>query len=130
MDDVLDFLIAAVILVAYGALCAIIMLPVKKLIFNWEQRLRILCLSCFYAGLYGFGILSSGPGDPGFAFPLPILPATFISLWNWIPIKAFIFNIILPFTFWWFLILIVMMANHQIQRRRNMKKGKNKPKFL
>jgi hypothetical protein len=74
--------------------------------FNKYFSLTILSFS--YALFFGLGILGSG-GDPGFAFPFPIVWAGLVYIWEWSKWTFFINGVMIPFLLWWVLIFVIMV---------------------
>jgi len=92
---------------------------ILKRLASTNPYLKLLVLSFCYAMIFGIGILGSNGGDPGFAFPFPIILAALIYIWEWPEVKFFITGVVFPLGFWWTLIFIVMLMKDAIKRRRN-----------
>ncbi len=95
-----DDVIVIGIIIAYFALGYFICRLVDKLTSRLNKYLQFLILSVFYTLFFGIGISGSG-GNPGFAFPSPILVAIILGLWKWIPTNLFVNGVIIPFFIWW-----------------------------
>lgn len=73
-------------------------------------------MSFSYAMIFGIGMVGGG-GDPGFAFPFPVILTGLIDIWTWVEINLFFTGFILPLAFWWTLIFIVMLIKERMARR-------------
>lgn len=85
-----------------------------------DVRIRLPILAGIYAGFFGIGILGGG-GDPGFAFPAPIAVATALGVWLWIDWAPFVRGVVIPFIFWWVLIVAYMVFSRWIKQRGRVK---------
>jgi hypothetical protein len=113
-----DFLIGALIIGGYILVAVLIARLARRLLAGSRSLGGSLALAGIYAGLFGVGIAGGG-GDPGFAFPAPVSVAAGIGVVSWIPWKPFLRGVIIPFVFWWILILAFIMISDWIKRRRS-----------
>ena len=74
-------------------------------------------LSFSYALIFGLGILGFGKGDPGFAFPFPIILTGIIELLSWEETMIYMRSVIIPLFFWWALIFVVMFILDIVNRK-------------
>ena|SRR5687768_17161043 len=112
----MDYLYGAAIILGYLIVAILLARLVHYLTSDLSFSLRLISRSFLYAFIFGIGLLSYGPGEPGFGIPMPILPAAFFAYWDSIPIESFIDGIVTPFLFWWGLILLLMLIVRYYQR--------------
>jgi len=113
-----DYLIGFFILFGYLSVGFILIRLIRKWTISLNMYLKLIILSLSYASIFGIGIVGGG-GEPGFAWPCPIIVAGLFDIWIWIEIKYFFNGIIIPLIFWWTLIFVVMLV---IKKRREIKK--------
>ena len=89
---------------------------IRQILKPFNKYLSLAVLSFAYALFFGLGILGSG-GDPGFAFPFPILWTGLIYVWEWSPWLLFINGVMIPLIFWWVLIFVVMIIKLYLKVR-------------
>ncbi len=78
---------------------------------------QLIIISFLYTIFFGIGLIGGG-GDPGFAFPFPLLLIAMFDIWVWVEWKIFINGFIIPLFFWWLLIFLIMLLRYWIKRRR------------
>jgi hypothetical protein len=112
----LDYIQGLAILAAYFGSAYFLI----RLIIKWakplSQNWRIVTLSFSYSLIFGIGLLG-GEGDPGFAFPCPIVVAGIFDIWFWTSVSSLITGVIIPFAFWWAIIYLIMLYRHKNSKR-------------
>jgi hypothetical protein len=113
----MDYLIGFLLFAGYVSLGYFITRLIHKRTVGLKLAPKALIRSFSYSMLFGIGILTRG-GNPGFAIPMPILPAGFFGIWDWIPVKYFINGIIIPFLFWWGTNFLVVFGMVKLRNKR------------
>ncbi|HYV95694.1 MAG TPA: hypothetical protein VE978_28240 [Chitinophagales bacterium] len=112
LDDLLGFAVIG----GYIGMGYFITRLIRKWVIVKNQYLKLAIMSCSYALIFGVGIIGSG-GDPGFAFPCPVVVAALWGIWDWIPTRFFVTGVIIPFVFWWVVIFAVMIVRLKLKQR-------------
>ena len=113
----LDFILMVAIIAGYIGCGYFLTKYVRKWTANMNPYIRLVVLSFSYALIFGLGILSSGRGDPGFAFPFPIILTGILELLNWEETMIYLRSVIIPLFFLWALILVVMLIIDMVNRK-------------
>ena len=103
-----NYIILFLIIGGYIGLSYITTRLIRKWTRNTSRCVRLASISFSYALFFGIGIIASG-GDPGFGFPCPVIVAGILGIIAWIPFDIYLSGVILPLTFWWILIFIIML---------------------
>jgi len=98
-------------LTIYCFIAYLVLAILPKVTHKIHSYLKVTIHSFIYALIFGIGAAASG-GDPGLAFPLPVIVAPFFTNPN-----LMIDTVLLPFLFWWIIIFLVMIISHLIKNR-------------
>jgi hypothetical protein len=90
---------------------------IRKQLISLNPYIQLIVLAFFYAIIFGIGIAGGG-GEPGFAFPVPVILAGILQISIWALVRIFINGVIIPLFFWWIVIFIVMLIRDKIKRRK------------
>lgn len=112
-QEILDYLTGPIFIGLYFGTGYWISLQIRRRLKVKHHYLRLLILSFVYTLIFGIGIVG-GFGDPGFAFPFPIIITLAAYIAYPIPFKLVINGLIIPLFFWWALIYTVMSIRHII----------------
>ena len=115
-----DYISGIAIVLVYILIGYYIMRFIRSQTTQMKLYPRLLLLSFFCTLIFGIGIVGSG-GDPGFAFPCPIIVTGIIYILNWVETKIFINGFIIPLAFWWTIIFIVMLTKNKIKAKMQRK---------
>src|SRR5688572_14447215 len=112
----LDFLLVPALLLGYVLIGygLIRFIRIKTRLFMPIPRL--LLISLLYALIFGVGILGSG-GDPGFAFPFPLLLTGTLYILEWRETILFVNGFLIPLALWWSILFVLMLVNHFIRKK-------------
>ena len=106
MTDVIFILF----IISYFILAYFLTQGIRNLTKPFYWWIRFIILSFFYALFFGFGAVGGG-GEPGFAFPAPVIFAA------WYADSERLFNnAVVPFFFWWALTFIIMVLIYLLKR--------------
>lgn len=113
MKDVLFLLVV----ISYFIVTYLIVKVIKNSVKSVYWLIRLIILSFFYALFFGVGAVGGG-GEPGFALPAPVIFAA------WYSDSGRIFNnAVVPFFFWWGLILVIMVSIYLVKKLLANRKG-------
>lgn len=112
----LDYIIGFQVIVVYIGICYFI----TRLILKWTKTLnslpKLTLRSLIYSLLFGLGAFGGG-GDPGFAFPCPIIVVGILDIIKSMPMKIVLNGCIIPLSFWWILFFIIMMIRYKTKKK-------------
>ena len=108
-------MILVLILIAYFSLGIICSKLLGWIIKTTNPIIRIGIFSFFYAFYFGIGIAGTG-GEPGFAFPCPIILVGFLT-----NSERIVYSVLIPLLFWWVVIFLLMLLKHQLKKRKTTK---------
>jgi len=89
---------------------------IRKRTSSMNPTKQLLVLSFSYTLIFGIGIAGGG-GEPGFAFPAPVILAGILDVYIWSPTRIFINGVIIPLFFWWTFIFLVMLIREKLNRK-------------
>ena len=112
-ENTLFNIAVAIILILYILAGYLTITVAPKVTRTYNPFLRMLLLSFLLAMVFGIGVAATG-GDPGFAFPVPVIVAVFTTNPDLIVNSA-----IIPFGFWWTLFFLVLLIRHFIRMYKN-----------
>lgn len=109
----MDFIFNTVFIILYIPVTAGLCWLFLKFSKNFHPIVRLTISSFLYALFYGIGAVSSGPGEPGFALPAPVL----VALIGTMPVTL-INAAIIPLIFWWTVIFTVKFTLYRIKVKK------------
>lgn len=112
----LDYIIGFQVIVVYIGICYVIIRQIRKWT-NTMNRLPKLALRSFiYALLFGLGAFGGG-GEPGFAFPCPVIVVGIFDIIKLMPLKIVVNGSIIPLAFWWIVFFIIMLIRAKTKKK-------------
>ncbi|MEI6090903.1 MAG: hypothetical protein WCR42_10655 [bacterium] len=116
MGNMLDYIIGFQVIVVYIGICYFISRQIRK----WTKALnnlpKLALRSFIYALLFGLGAFGGG-GDPGFAFPCPIIVVGIFDIIKMMPLKMVLNGCIIPLVFWWIVFFIIMLIRAKTKKK-------------
>ena len=116
LEEIFFILIIVVIIIGYILIGYYVTKYVRKLTVSYKGIPRLILLSFLYTMIYGIGLIGGG-GNPGFALPSPLVFIGIFDMLECVEWKIFINGFIIPLTFWWILIFMIMLIKYWIKEK-------------
>lgn len=111
-----DYIIVFQVIVVYIGICYFI----TRLLRKWTKTLNTLpkltLRSLIYTLIFGLGAFGGG-GDPGFAFPCPIIVVGIFDIIKSMPMKIVLNGFIIPLAIWWIVFFIIMLIRAKTKKK-------------